>query len=343
MVWQGARVMLARLVAALVLFAAGGAECQVLRAEPVPDESVADTAVEPGFAGWLTGFRIEALAAGIRAETLDATLPGLSYSPRVVALDRAQPGDSGGSAALFSDYLARRLEPVREARGRAAKARYAAKLAEVEAATGVPSSIVLGIWGMESSYGAVTGDFDVLRSLASLAYDGRRRALFTKELIAALTIVDKGAAAPAKLRGSWAGAMGQPQFLPSSFVAYAKDGDGDGRADIWDSGEDVAASIASYLATKGWRRGEGWGLGVNVPAGLDRGRGARPRPAGRMRPRAGQAQPLDRAQGVAGARADARRRQTVARRYDAGDARRTRRAGQRGVSHVRQLPAAARL
>ena len=259
------------MLAAVLTGAVPGA-AQVLRADPVPDEEVTDPAAETGFEAWLSTYRAMAQGLGMRSETLDATLTGLTYSPRVVALDRNQPDDSGGSVALFSDYLARRLEPVREARGQAAKARYAAKLAELEAATGVPATIVLGIWGMESSYGAVTGNFDVVRSLASLAYDGRRRELFTRELTAALQLVDRGISPRAQLRGSWAGAMGQPQFLPSSLLGYGADGDGDGRADIWESGDDVAASIANYLAKHGWQRGQGWGVAVTVPAGLDRGR-----------------------------------------------------------------------
>ncbi len=261
------------IIAACLLLLTAPAAAQVLRADPPTDDEVVDVSVESAFDAWLSSYRAIAQAQGIRPETLDAALTGLRYSPRVVALDRAQPDDSGlASASQFSDYLARRLEPVREARGMAAKGRYQAKLSELEAASGVPASIVLGIWGMESSYGAVTGGFDVVRSLASLAYDGRRRVLFTKELTAALTIIDKGLADRAKLRGSWAGAMGQPQFLPSSYVAYAADGDGDGRADIWNSGEDVAASITRYLSLKGWRRGEGWGVAVQVPPGFDRER-----------------------------------------------------------------------
>ena len=160
----------------------------MLAAEPVPDdEEAVDAAAQSGFQAWLSTYRAHALAAGIRPTTLDDALSGLSYSPRVVALDRAQPDDSAVvSTARFADYLARRLEPVREGRGLSTKGRYQARLSSLEAATGVPQSIVLGIWGMESSYGAVIGSFDVIRSLASLAYDGRRRALFTRELDAAL-------------------------------------------------------------------------------------------------------------------------------------------------------------
>lgn len=255
----------------LALFATPAA-AQVLAPDPVPQPETVDPVAESGFEAWLSTYRAAAQAQGISAATLDTTLAGLTFSPRVVELDRAQPDDSGAAPTLFTDYLARRLEPVREARGLATKGRYQAKLGALEATSGVPESIVLGIWGMESSYGAVTGNFDVLRSLASLAYDGRRRALFTRELTAALTIVDKGLASRDLLRGSWAGAMGQPQFLPSSFVAYSADGDGDGRADIWNSGEDVAASITRYLSLKGWQRGQGWGVAVTVPAGFDRER-----------------------------------------------------------------------
>lgn len=253
-----------------LLFAAPLA-AQVLAPEPLPDEEVVDATAETGFETWLLTYRAAAQARGIRPETLDAAFAGLQFSPRVVALDRSQPDDSG-TAALFSDYLSKRLEPVREARGRAARERHLAKLVEIEAATGVSRSIVLGIWGMESSYGAVTGNFDVVRSLASLAYDGRRRALFAGELDAALTMIDKGLATRERMKGSWAGAMGQPQFLPSSFVASAIDGDGDGVADIWESGEDTAASIANYLVHAGWQRGQGWGVTVQVPADLDRER-----------------------------------------------------------------------
>ncbi|WP_419814740.1 lytic murein transglycosylase [Glacieibacterium sp.] len=269
------RSVLAFFVASSIAATAGA---QVLRPDPLPDESVVPVAgesstsspAETGFQGWLSTFRAQAQGQGIRTETLDAALAGVQYSPRVVELDRGQPDDNGSGVTLFSDYLARRLEPVREGRGRSARERNAAKLAEIEASTGVPATIILGIWGMESSYGAVTGNFDVIRSLASLAYDGRRRELFTRELLAALTIVDRGMASPAKLRGSWAGAMGQPQFLPSSFVAYAVDGNGDGRADIWESDDDVAASIANYLGKHGWQRGIGWGVQVAVPADFDR-------------------------------------------------------------------------
>jgi membrane-bound lytic murein transglycosylase B len=252
----------------------------------VPVTPAIDTAVYPGttpaapppatiadntsFDAWLAGYRATALARGVTPATLDQLLTGLVPSPRVVELDRAQPGDSGGAPARFDAYLAKRLDSARVSGGYATAARLSGQLAAIAARTGVPAGIIIGIWGMETSYGRVTGDFDVTRSLATLAWDGRRRELFTRELDAIVTIVDRGLAPRALLRGSWAGAMGQPQFLPSSYLAYAADGDGDGRIDIWNSDADTAASIANYLEKHGWARGLGWGQSVTLPTGFDR-------------------------------------------------------------------------
>ncbi len=240
---------------------------------PPPATEMAAPEVE-SFNVWVAGYRAAALAKGVSPVALDAVLNGLTPSARVVALDRSQPGDSalGAAPARFDAYLARRMDVVRIRDGEATQARLADTLGRIEAETGVPGSIVLGIWGMESSYGHVTGDFDVPRSLATLAWDGRRRALFTKELDAAVAIVERGLAPRSALRGSWAGAMGEPQFLPSSFVGYGKDGDGDGRADIWNNDADVIASIANYLAKHGWQRGLPWGQPVILPPNFDRER-----------------------------------------------------------------------
>lgn len=222
------------------------------------------------FAAWLADYRTKALARGVSPATLDALFTGMTASDRVIELDRAQPGDSGGTPARFDNYLARRLDASRINGGKAAMARSTAPLATTLAKSGVPAGILVGIWGMETSYGRVTGDFDVVRSLATLAWEGRRRELFTKELDAAVDIVDRGLASRRQLTGSWAGAMGHPQFLPSSFIASAVDGDGDGRADIWGSEADAIASIGNYLAKAGWKPGQGWGFAVKVPAGFDR-------------------------------------------------------------------------
>ena len=243
-------------------------------AQMTTDSTVAATntaSVDAAFSRWLAGFRSAEIAKGVSPSALDKTLFGLRYSPRVVELDRAQPDDSG-RVALFSDYVDKRVEPVRIARGSAVRASLAAEFAADEALTGVPAAIVLGIWGMESSYGAVTGTFDVPRSLATLAFDGRRRDLFTRELEATVAIVERGLIGRDRLTGSWAGAMGQPQFLPSSYLKYARDADHDGYTDIWESRADVALSIATYLGGTGWQRGQGWGLAVTLPPDFDRGR-----------------------------------------------------------------------
>ena len=224
-----------------------------------------------GFAAWLADFRAAELAKGAAPAAVEAVLGGLRYSPRVVELDRAQPDDRG-RVAVFASYLDRHVGALLIARGRSVGSDLAAELNANTAATGVPGAVVLAIWGMESSFGAVTGGFDVPRSLASLAFDGRRRDLFARELDATIDIVARGTIPRERLTGSWAGAMGAPQFMPSTYLAFARDGDGDGRADIWTSRADIAASIAAKLAGDGWVRGQGWGVAVTVPDALDRGR-----------------------------------------------------------------------
>lgn len=237
---------------------------------PVVRPSVQIAPPTGSFAAWLQTYRASALARGVSPTTLDGLFNGMTASDRVVELDRAQPGDSSGTPARFDSYLARRLDASRINGGKAALDRSTAPLATAFAKTGVPAGVIIGIWGMETSYGRVTGDFDVVRSLATLAWEGRRSALFTKELNAAVDIVDRRLATRQQLIGSWAGAMGQPQFLPSSFLDHAVDGDGDGRRDIWTSEADTIASIANYLARHGWQAGNGWGFPVTVPAGFDR-------------------------------------------------------------------------
>ncbi|MFZ4690511.1 MAG: lytic murein transglycosylase [Polymorphobacter sp.] len=222
------------------------------------------------FTRWLDGYRRAALARGATPAALDSLLTGVAPVQRVIDLDRRQPGDSRAVPARLDAYLARQVDPARINGGVAAAGRLSAQLAVMQAKTGVPGEIALAIWGLESAYGKVTGDFDVPAALATLAWEGRRSALFTGELDAALTIIETGLAPRSTLRGSWAGAMGQPQFLPSSYLAYAVDGDGDSRADIWKSEADTLASIGNYLGKKGWQRGLAWGVVVNVPEGFDR-------------------------------------------------------------------------
>lgn len=228
---------------------------------------------EAGFQAFLAQVRQQALAQGVSARTLDDVLPTLTFNSRVVELDRAQPG--GNPAAppsaipAFAPYRARHVDAARISRGRAKYQALRPLLSRVEAQTGVPEEIMVAIWGHETNYGAYTGNFDLPRSLASLAYDGRRRELFTQELIDTLKLIDRGVPRE-KLKGSWAGATGYPQFLPSVYLRLARDGDGDGRADIWSSEADALASIANYFVNAGWRPGRPWGVPASAPPYLNR-------------------------------------------------------------------------
>ncbi len=225
---------------------------------------------EGGFQTYLRQVGERAVAQGVRPETVRSALPGLTLNTRVVELDRAQPGASpGGPPSRFAPYRATHVDAARIGRGRTNYAAQRQRLDRIARDTGVPGPIMMAIWGHETNYGGYTGDFDLVRSLASLGYDGRRRALFEGELIAALKMIDRGVRRD-QLLGSWAGATGNPQFLPSVYLRLAKDGDGDGRADIWSSPADTLASIANYFVDAGWRPGQPWGLAVSVPAAFSR-------------------------------------------------------------------------
>ncbi|MEO9600916.1 lytic murein transglycosylase [Parasphingorhabdus sp.] len=222
------------------------------------------------FQSYLQEVRQKALKDGVRTKTLDQVLPGLTYNPKVIRLDRSQPGGAPNSAIPpFAPYQKRHITTQRIQNGKAAYRRLISKLVDVERETGVPGPIIMAIYGKETNYGSYTGNFDIPRSLATLAYEGRRRSLFETELLAVLKLIDNGVPQSA-LKGSWAGAMGKPQFLPSVYLRLAKDGNGDGYADIWKSEFDAVASIANYFVNSGWRRGEPWGIAVNVPSSLDR-------------------------------------------------------------------------
>ncbi|OYY72285.1 MAG: lytic transglycosylase [Sphingomonas sp. 28-63-12] len=225
---------------------------------------------EAGFQAYLQTLGVQAEARGVSRATIDAVLPTLSFNARVVELDRAQPGaDPSAPIPDFAPYKARHVDNARIERGRQAYLSQRPRLARIERETGVPESIMVAIWGHETNYGAITGNFDLPRALASLAYEGRRRDLFSTEFIATLQMIDRGVPR-AQLKGSWAGATGNPQFLPSVYMRVARDGDGDGRADIWTNEADTLASIANYFVDAGWRPGQPWGLAVAVPASLDR-------------------------------------------------------------------------
>jgi membrane-bound lytic murein transglycosylase B len=226
---------------------------------------------QQGFEVYLPRLRAEAERAGIRPSTLDRVFPTLTFSARTVELDRAQPGGRAGvpTNPPFAPYRARQLTQALIDRGRARYAENRPQLAEIGRRYGVPPQYLVAIWGKETGYGTIMGNFDLLNSLASLAYEGRRRELFAGEFIATLRMVERGFPRE-ELQGSWAGAAGHPQFLPSVYIRLAVDGDGDGRADIWRSHLDGLASIANYLRNAGWRPGVPWGTAVRVPAGFDR-------------------------------------------------------------------------
>lgn len=234
----------------------------------MPDQGA--IALESGFRVYLGQVRQRALREGVSAITVDKVLPSLSYNERVVRLDRAQPeGASDAPIPDFAPYKARHVDADRISRGRAKYSELRPMLARIEAQTGVPEEMMIAIYGHETNYGTVTGNYNAPEALASLAYEGRRRPLFEGELIAVLKMIDRGVPQYA-ITGSWAGALGKPQFLPSVYLRLARDGDGDGYADIWRSEVDAMTSIANYFVSSGWRRGEEWGFAVNTPASLDR-------------------------------------------------------------------------
>jgi len=235
----------------------------------VQPEAQAQTAPNEGFHDYVRTLRIQAAAQGVSQSTLDAVMGNLDFVPRAVELDRAQPGGAPGTAIpRFAPYREKHVDHARISRGRNKYLALRPLLQRVEQETGVPEEIMMAIYGHETNYGSYTGGFDLLNALASLAYDGRRRDLFTSEFIATLKMMDRGFTRE-KLKGSWAGATGYPQFLPSMYLRVARDGDGDGRADIWSSEPDALASIANYFVNAGWRRGVPWGVSASLPAEFD--------------------------------------------------------------------------
>jgi membrane-bound lytic murein transglycosylase B len=226
----------------------------------------ADAAAAPeSFTSFLRGVRAEALRAGLAPATLDQALGRLSPNQQVLDRDRHQPEFT----MTWNRYRALLLTDQRIANGRAAVAQDRALLQRVQDRYGVSAAVITGIWGLESSFGTKNGEFHVIDALATLAWDGRRSAFFRGELLAALKIVDHGDVSTARMTGSYAGAMGQPQFMPTSYLRYAVDFEGHGKRDIWTSKPDVLASIANYLARSGWHTGEAWGQSILVPAGFD--------------------------------------------------------------------------
>jgi lytic murein transglycosylase len=247
--------------------------------DPLAPLTVQQVAVRPaytrpaatGFEGYKLRLADRARREGIREATIAATIPGLAFNPRVVTLDRSQPGaiDRPNYYPPFAPYRRQHVNASLINRGQARYRANAARLAAIERRFGVDPAVLMSIYGHETSYGTISGSFDLLPALATLAYEGRRRALFEAEFIAALKILDRGTPRY-RLKGSYAGATGYPQFMPSAVLRLAVDGDGDGIKNIWSNEIDGLASIANYLREAGWKPNVAWGVPVRVPTNFNR-------------------------------------------------------------------------
>ncbi|WNK21102.1 lytic murein transglycosylase [Halomonas piscis] len=229
------------------------------------DKAPMDERQRASFEQWLADFRRHAAAEGISEQALARAFDGVRYRPSIIEHDRHQPE----FVQPIWEYLDTAVSSTRVTTGRDKLAAHRDTAREMERRYGVPAEVIVAIWGIESNYGSHFGDYSALDAFATLAFDGRRRDFARRELLAALRIVDAGDIPARDMVGSWAGAMGHTQFIPSSFRAYAVDGDGDGRRDIWHSIPDVMASTANYLKQAGWQAGEPWGAEVRLPDGFD--------------------------------------------------------------------------
>ncbi len=235
-------------------------------APSLEQKMVHTVASQAGFESWIGSFRARAMREGISQTTFDRAFRGVRYNQDVIAKDRRQ---SEFTKQIW-DYLDSAASPTRVENGQAALRKYDRIFDGVERVYGVDRHVVAAIWGLESAYGAHRGDINVIEAMATLAYDGRRGRFFEQQLIAALKILQAGDTAPRNMKGSWAGAMGHTQFIPTSFMAFAVDGNGDGKRDIWsDDPTDALASTAAYLARHGWNKGQPWGVEVRLPSGFD--------------------------------------------------------------------------
>ena len=245
----------------------GSAESPAITPDQSPVAAVAplEASADAAFAAWLEGARVDAAKRGIKPATIAAALTDIAPIARIIELDNSQPEFSN----TFTRYLNSAVSDKRVANGRAQMKKHAALLAALERQYGVPGRFLVAFWGLESDFGRDSGSFPVVNALATLAYDGRREAMFREEMLKALVILDRGHIGLAKMKGSWAGAMGQTQFMPSTFLSYAIDQDGNGQADIWDSVPDTLGSGANYLKRLGWDAARTWGREVRLPEDFD--------------------------------------------------------------------------
>ena len=250
--------------------ALGPVSAQVIQ-QPAPVYAQPAYAAPTGFEAYKIWLISRARREGVREATIQATIPGLQLNARAMELDRAQqprPRTSNFMAA-FAPYRSEHVTASLIRRGQSRFAEHWPRLSQIQTSYGVDPAVVMAIYGHETSYGAITGGFDLLESLATLGYEGRRRDFFETEFLATLKLVDLGVPRW-RLKGSYAGATGYPQFMPSVALRLRADGNGDGFADLWSNEEDGFASIANYLRDAGWKRGIPWGIAVRTPATLDR-------------------------------------------------------------------------
>ncbi len=228
-------------------------------------EQVPVMETEQDFQHWLVDFKTQAIQAGISNQTLNQAFADVHLNQKVLELDRRQPEFT----STFFEYFNRAVSEQRIERGIKSLKKNRRLLAEVTKKYGVPERILVAFWGMETNYGRYTGNIPIIESLATLSYDPRRSNFFTKQLISALQIIDLGHVSPQQMKGSWAGAMGQCQFMPSNYLKYAVDGDGDGKINLWDSLPDALHSAGNFLEQLGWQREQSWGREVHLPNGFD--------------------------------------------------------------------------
>jgi membrane-bound lytic murein transglycosylase B len=237
---------------------------------PATEKPAKTTLAEQGrdpaeFPGYVEQLKTQARQQGISQATIDSAFANVHFIDRVINSDRNQLEKK----ITLDDYLKRVLPEAKIEQGRINYQQNLPALTQASQRYGVQPQYIVALWAMESNFGKIQGKEDVFSALATLAFEGRREAFFTKELMAALKIVDSGHATSDMMKGSWAGAMGQSQFMPSSYLNYGADGDGDGKIDIWNNTDDVFASTANYLSTEGWKANQSWGQEVKLPAGFD--------------------------------------------------------------------------
>ncbi|WP_455820431.1 lytic murein transglycosylase [Pseudomonas cerasi] len=230
------------------------------------DTTLAKQGRDPAqFPAYVDQLKAEARQQGYDDATIETAFAGVHFVDRVIKSDRGQLENK----VTLNDYLARVITTEKIAQAREYRQQYQNQLQPIADASGIQTQYIVALWALESHFGRIQGKEEVVSALATLAFEGRREAFFTKELMAALRIIQRQQMTAAELKGSWAGAMGQSQFMPSSFLNYGKDGDGDGKIDIWNNLDDVFASTANYLQREGWRAGQEWGVEVTLPADFD--------------------------------------------------------------------------